>query len=350
MPSFYERLTTSPISRELQSAGHWWAGEMSRLFADIRACFPQKSDETIRILFDPTGSNEQAGTLHVTDSEASWTTVGKQVRREDGRPPSLTVMVPETLCLKRTSSYPNVPSNELAGIIGLELATTTPFSKANAAWTWRRREDGKTDVIILKRELIETMRSLAQTAGLILSDVRLQGASVSMPPFESFETPETRRAAFWRKANICLGAGLAALILTLYATSYLQKTAALQDLNAQIAEKTVEARELRATLNEQEKAAEAALALRALKNDRTSVVETWARITTLLPATAWVSELGLGKDGGTIVGFTGNAASLISLLEEDPALKHVAFATAIRIDPLSKAERFDIRFASEPAQ
>lgn len=79
-------------------------------------------------------------------------------------------------------------------------------------------------------------------------------------------------------------------------------------------------------------------------------MEAWARVTRLLPKSAWLSELQLSKDGGTLVGFSANAAALIEILENDPALKDVNFTTAIRIDPSNKAERFEVQFAHEPAQ
>ncbi|MEL7529217.1 MAG: PilN domain-containing protein [Pseudomonadota bacterium] len=350
MSSFTDRLSNSPLTRDLRSAVRWWAGELLRLVEDLTSRLPQKKSTDQKVIYH-SGTEKPAresDTLEVAgDDDESWERLRSAIKngREEAR--TVTIVVPEQLCLVRSSVYPEVADAELAGIIGLELATTTPFSAATAAWTWRRGADGKTDVVILKRDILDGIRIRADRAGLTLKEVRLASGSPKTPPFETYETPETRRNRLWNKVNVGLAAALAGLILATYGISYYQKSSAVADLKAKIAAKTGEARELRAALNRQQQETDAARSLQALKNDRTSVVETWARITRLLPRSAWVSELMLNRNGGTIVGFTGNAAALIELLEQDPALKNVTFGTAIRIDPLSKAERFDIRFSHE---
>ncbi|WP_306143136.1 PilN domain-containing protein [Roseibium sp. MMSF_3412] len=287
----------------------------------------------------------------VSDNAASWSALKVSAKDDSRRTDEVIVCFPDDLCLVRTGIYPDVAPAELDNIISLEIGTTTPFSATNAAWTWRRRDDGKTDVVIVKRETLDLVRSHAEAAGLVLKEFRPEADGQAAPPFEVYETPTTRRERFWQKINTVLVLALTTLIITFYGVSYVQKSQVLAELKASIAEKTNEARTLRAALNAKQKEADAARALNALKNDRASVVESWARITRLLPSNAWASELTLDKSGGTIVGFTGNAASLIELLERDQALRNVTFKTAVRIDPHSKAERFDIRFAHEyPAQ
>lgn len=350
MSSFTDRLSNSPLTRDLRSAARWWAGELLQLADDLASRLPQKKATDQKVTYHPGSENtaHETETLEVVgDDNESWDRLRSAIEDRGDEARTVTLLVPEDLCLVRSSVYPEVADTELAGIISLELATTTPFSAANAAWTWRRGADGKTDVVILKRDILQGIQTRADRAGLTLKEVRLASGAPKTPPFEAYETPETKRKRLWRMVNVGLAAALAGLILAAYGISYYQKSSALADLKAEIAVKTGEARELRATLNRQQQETEATHTLQALKNDRTSVVETWARITRLLPHSAWVSELMLDRNGGTIVGFTGNAAALIELLEQDPALKNVTFATAIRIDPLSKAERFDIRFSHE---
>jgi general secretion pathway protein L len=325
----------------------WWIGELQSLVADLRSHIPQQPTSELRVLYQPDAMAGENDTW-VTDEEASWARLAEDEAND--RKKTLTVLIPEAFCLVRTSSYPSVPQKELRDIIGLELATTTPFSKANASWTWRRRPDGKTDVVIVKRELIDRITALARDAGLVLSEIRGADTDLKSPPFESYETPAARRDKFWQKVNLGLATALVLLVVLTVTVDTYRKSSALEHLKAEIAAKTEEARDLRAAMTEREKAAEAILKLKELKNDRTSVVETWARITSLLPESAWVSELVLERDGGSIVGFSADAASLIELLERDPAFRDVAFATAIRIDPLSTSERFDIRFAGEAAK
>lgn len=340
--------------KELQTLSQWWLGELAHFGADLKGRLPQKVTDDLRAVYQPEATETTApgpGTLpFLTDNTDSWSELAAGARDGEGHRRPLIVAIPEALCLVRRAAYPNVPASELKTIIGLELAATTPFSAANASWTFRRRDSGETDVIIVKRELIDRIQSHAEATGLILKEIRPAAGGTKTPPFERFETPATRRARLWRKLNIGLAAALGLLVLATYGVSYARKSAALEDLQGRIAASTSEARDLRAALTQKEQAAEAAQQLQALKNDRSSVVESWARITRLLPESAWVSELMLTREGGSIVGFTGSAAALIALLEQDPALKDVSFATAIRIDPLSKAERFDIRFAHEGAE
>lgn len=350
MSSFLDRLNNSPITREIQSAASWWTGELRHLADDISARFPQKPSEDQSVVYNPIvdASPDKSDSLStVGDNEESWALLKEKAREDNSSSRTLTILIPDSLCLVRSATYPKVSPAELHNVIELELATTTPFSSENSAWTWREGKGGKTDVIIVKREVLDRIRSHVEQAGLILKEIRLETSTSKEPPFRAFETPETIRKNFWCKVNVGLAAALAGLIIVGYGVSYYQKSSALAQLKVEIAAKTGQARELRAALNQREEQASAAQTLLALKNDRTSVVETWARITRLLPQSAWVSELMLDKSGGTIVGFTGNAASLIELLDRDPALKDVTFATAIRIDPLSKAERFDIRFGHE---
>lgn len=353
MSSFTERVRYSPATKELLSIGSWWTGELRRLMTDLRAKFPQKKQDDLRILYSLGDADSAADPATgedipvVTPNIDGWHSL--QVGNDTDQKP-ISVLIPLSACLIRTSNYLNVPPSELRNIIELELVTTTPFSPANAAWSWRQRTDGTTDVIIIKRELIERIRTNASEAGLALKDIRPETIDTKSPAFEKFETPDKKRARFWRKADLGLTVAVIVLLTVLYGVSYSQKAEALSSLQSQITTSTAQARELRAQLNRKEALADAATQLQALKNDRTSIVETWARITSLLPTSAWVSELMLDRNGGTIIGFTDSAASLIGLLEEDPSLQGVTFATAIRIDPLSKAERFDIRFTHEFAE
>ena len=346
MSSFIDRLRYSEASKELQFTFRWWTSVMDSMWVDFRRRFPRKAKNDRVAVYVQRADYQPGETDTVSDDEKSW--ISLQNRNEEHATP-LTILLPDSLCLVRTATYPTVSAAELSNIIGLELTTTTPFSVLNSAWTWRQRSDGKTDVIIVKRDVLEQVAAHAMQAGITLKEIRPETSTPNAPAFQAFETLETRRLRFWNRVNVGLATALALLAVTAYGISYYQKTVVLTQLRSEVVVKTSEARALRDAMTQQEKAANAAHKLQALKNDRTSVVETWARVTNLLPPSAWLSELMLDKDGGTIVGFTGNAASLIEVLEQDPAIRNVTFATAIRIDPLNKSERFDIRFMHEYA-
>ena len=178
MLSFVDRVRYSPATKEFQSVYRWWVGELLGLAADIRVHFPQKTNDSFEVVYDVEASEETGNHCQVSDSPEDWSKLKKTAINDDGRAKTLSVLIPDRLCLVRTSSYPNLPSTELGNVIGLELTTTTPFSSANAAWTWRHRDDGETDVILVKRKLVDQIRGFADEAGLILKDIGLLSAVI----------------------------------------------------------------------------------------------------------------------------------------------------------------------------
>ncbi|WP_346891507.1 PilN domain-containing protein [uncultured Roseibium sp.] len=342
----------------LASGLAWWLRELRQIGRDLSAYLPDKRQTKPVVLLGadeavPSGKDASDADALTTDlSEEAWASLHAKLAANGRSGEPVSLRIADALCLVKRDDYPRVPDHDLKAIVDLEVATTTPFGPANAFWTWRRPLAGppqtRIETVIVKKDLIDRIESLAAASGLDLQEIS-PATREDMPqrPFKIYETAATRAKKMWRKVNLVLAGLLVAGCGFVYTWTYLEKAAALDAIEADIRAKTKVAKALRQEQTRQEEVAQAAAEIAKLKNAQTSVVEAWAHITGLLPKSAWLSEMTLSRDDGTLVGFTTNAAFLIELLEQDSAFKDVQFATPVRIDPLSKAERFDIRFKRE---
>lgn len=353
-----ETVARSPVVRVLASGLTWWLRELRQVSRDLSAYIPDKRQTTPVVLLstdlaEPGGMDAKDANALKTDlSDEAWASLHAKLAANGRSAEPVSLRIADALCLVKRGDYPRVSDHDLKAIIDLEVTTTTPFSSANAFWTWRRppasTSQTQVETVIVKKDLIDRIEVLAAASGITLQGISpATKEDTPQRPFKIYETAASRAKNLWRKVNLVLAGLLVVGCGVVYTWTYLEKAAALDAIEADIRAKTKVAKALRQEQTRQEEAAHAAAEIAKLKNAQTSVVEAWARITGLLPKSAWLSEMTLSRDDGTLVGFTTNAASLIELLEQDSAFKDVQFATPVRIDPLSKAERFDIRFKRE---
>ncbi|WP_168206510.1 PilN domain-containing protein [Labrenzia sp. PHM005] len=337
----------SYVMRELKAAWQWWVTELKNGCFELAARLRVRRTEDVHAIFDPENLCP-ASEKWVFDSEIkSWKENSEKLTKSNRSDRGISISIPLSLCLVRTSDYPIVPAYELEQIIALELSTKTPFSADNASWTWRQGQGKHTDVILIKKDILNRLKDLADESGTVLREIRAAGTNERSRPFEKFETPHSRKMRFIKQLSLALLLSATTLASTAYGYNLVLKTQSLRELEENISNLRREAAVLNKSNQAYEAKTQARQELFAYKNERTSIVETWARLTQKLPKSVWLTELTIEANGGGIVGFTANAASLIELLEQDSTIEGVSFSTAVRIDPLTKAERFDIRFSRE---
>ncbi|MGV2974297.1 PilN domain-containing protein [Roseibium alexandrii] len=347
MLKYSDQIQNSVAGREIKAAWFWWLRELESVFGDLSARFAKSRDEEFHAVFDPDALSEEPERHLLTSDPETWARCVAKLDETRALERGITVFVPLSLCLVRTSTYPRVPPHELEQMIALELSSKTPFSFENAHWTWTKGQGEDIDVILVKKHTLDLLKEQALEAGLLLKEIRPDCPGEPTRPFEKFPTPYSRKKQRLRKIGLGLCLAAVTLSATAYAHTLTVKKQALQELQDSIGVARQEASVLNRNTQAYETKMQARNDLLAFKNERTSIVETWARLTQKLPKSVWLTELTIEANGGAIVGFTPNAASLIELLEQDATIMDVSFSTAVRIDPLTKAERFDIRFSRE---
>lgn len=333
----------------------WWYGELAAVFAPFcRFWRPGRAAGTpIRLTRGEAGEGEAASGQSVTMEADSWHVLaqGLKAAGRDGRP--LILDLAEDLVLRRHATYPVGALAKLDDIVALDIEKSTPFSRDTAVWKWHvtSRSGGMADVetVVLRRDLVLSVLSLASKAGLVVGEIVFS----AMPGQRALqllklETPTDRSRIRWRRAN----AGLLCLVLLLAAAvggvSYWKRQGALEVANAQLAD--VKARAIRLRRAQAEAVAEydASVALMREKMRTPSVNLVWNALSEALPDTVFLSALELTGQSGRISGFARSAAPLIERLEGLDQLSDVTFASPVMINPDDRLERFDITFTLAP--
>jgi general secretion pathway protein L len=220
---------------------------------------------------------------------------------------------------------------ELRAIVANRLDTLTPWTAERAAFDVeinRRRPDGRLEVTVaaVPRALLERIRERLLELGIEVEGVDLGAADD--PPVARFDlTGETARSSgsLLRLAAFALVGSLVLLGAALAGSEIHARSVVLGDRERAAA--LLEARladlgELRERLLALRREAVLVAQRLAAAPSALGVLEALSRA---LPDDAFLSELELSGDRLRIAGFATNAAPLVPLLEELPALEDVRF-------------------------
>ncbi|NBN65945.1 PilN domain-containing protein [Pannonibacter tanglangensis] len=348
----FDSLRNSTLALGARQFLQWWQEELLSSLRQLpmaRGARRQLPRITYSLKNDAALGAEELG----ADSPPSrWAELYRMLAKSNAGGTEIDVAVSSDLLFRRQISLPPASARDTKAMVNGDLMTATPFTPQTSVWGHEPAAEagnsGRVDVYILKRQALDAMRAAAHAAGLDVSAVYASRPDGSCGPLLAvFPTPASRRRAFWHKVNagvgIVLGSGLVLATVLQIVTRELE----LAELEARIAERSVIARDLRAELNRREDALRFQASVAGLKDRSTSVLETWALLTGLLPQDTWTGQARFSREGGMIEGFSVNAARLIEVIEQDPNFRDVRFATPVRIDPSTRSERFEISFSKE---
>ena len=353
------RLTDNSSLPALQDAvlrfWAWWRRELAATFQPLaRLVRPRHSAGIpVRLTRAEAGDGAPGSPLSATLEPESWQALARSLTASGRHRLPLVLDLSDELVLRRKANYPAGALAKLDDIVALDIEKSTPFSRETAVWKWQvtGRADGQLEVetVVLRRDLVLSILSLASRNGLVPAGIVFSGGEGGRPlRLMRLETPADHSRSRWRRVNAALASVVLLLAAATAGTAYWQREAALQAASTRLAEAKARAMRLRRAQAEAVAEYDASVALMREKMRTPSVNAVWNALSETLPDSVFLSALEISGQTGRISGFAGSAAPLIEKLESLGELSGAAFASPVMINPDDRLERFDITFSLEP--
>ena len=258
------------------------------------------------------------------------------------------LLLPAAQGLRRSLPLPAAARERLREVLGFEVERQTPFAAADVLHDGRLlqlRGDGQLQVelVVVPRSRYEAqaarLGALAQRlAGVDLADAEGRTLGVNLLP------PARRHARRdpWRWWNLALAA-LALLLLVLGLARLLDNRRAAADaLQADVARRGEQAREVGAQRQRLLDAVEGGAYLQRQRNGRPSAVEVMDELARRLPDGTYLEKLTIEGGQLTIIGLSSEPAALVGKLEGASQWQAPALSGAMQPDPRTRLDRFTL--------
>ncbi|HWS77467.1 MAG TPA: PilN domain-containing protein [Thermomonas sp.] len=258
------------------------------------------------------------------------------------------LLLPAASGLRRHLLLPAAARERLREVLGFEIERQTPFAAADVYYDGRVlevRDDGQ-----LQAELVVVPRARADAAsaqlgalsgwldGIDLADADGRPLGVNLLP----ALQRHQRANPWRLWNIGLFAlALLALLLGLSQVLDNRRDAAAQ-LQADVAKRSVQAREVSRQRQRLVDAVEGGAYLQAQRNARPSVIEAMDELARRLPDGTYLEKVSIEGGQLTLIGLSNQAAALVGKLEGAKQWRAPALSGALQPDPRARSDRFTL--------
>lgn len=258
------------------------------------------------------------------------------------------LLLPAASGLRRSLLLPAAARERLREVLGFEIERQTPFAAADVYYDGRVlgvRDDGQ-----LQAELVVVPRARADAAlvqagalsgwlaGIDLAEADGRPLGVNLLPV----TQRHLRANPWRLWNIALAA-LAVLAVLLGLSQVLDnRRAAAAQLQADVAKRSVQAREVSRQRQRLVDAVEGGAYLQAQRNARPSVIEVMDELARRLPDGTYLEKVSIEGGQLTLIGLSNQAAALVGKLEGAKQWRAPALSGALQPDPRTRSDRFTL--------
>ena len=258
------------------------------------------------------------------------------------------LLLPAASGLRRGLLLPAAARERLREVLAFEIERQTPFAAGDVFHDGRvlgLRDDGQ-----LQAELVVAPRARADAAiaqlgtlsawlaGIDLADAEGRPLGVNLLPVAQ----RHRRTNPWRLWNIALAA-FALLALALGLSQVLDnRRAAAEQLQADVARRSAQAREVSLQRQRLVDAVEGGAYLQAQRNARPSVVEVMDELARRLPDDTYLEKVSIEGGQLTIIGLSNQAAALVGKLEGAKQWRAPALSGALQPDPRTRSDRFTL--------
>lgn len=333
------------LSRELRVFGL----DLRGLWSALRQPWQDMRDWPVVAMLSP---DRTVRVVRADAQDAHWHGVRRRTTAAHSAPmQTVAVALPHSVVLWRTLVLPHAALAEAQQALALQVQGWNPFDPADLVWGWRRRTTAsgalEADVALASRKQIagQLAHLHARLPGSAPPEVWVcldDGAPIVLPGYgEGIRETATRR--HWRLCGALLAtsvllAGMIALTPTLQL--WLRQSEAAR-LHGELA---AQARPVLAQRESLVHAHEAMAGLSKLLQSRVDPLRVLEVLTRELPDGSAVQNFRLQGDTVTISGLTGDAASLMQRLGQQPGLRDVRAPTAATRQPGAAFETFTVTF------
>jgi general secretion pathway protein L len=252
------------------------------------------------------------------------------------------------LFLKRRLYLPKTALKDARRILLLELERTTPFSAADVfqGWTCEFLHNSKAvvDHVIVRRDLLQPW--LDYLSALQVPFASEVGIGTDRPSTVDLlgelirQNPHMRRL---RRLRLLTFATMLATAMACLMAAHWRQSVALDQLTNELAAIKPKAVQVRTKLARLEIMFEQAAALRDYRRSFHSPLDLWRELTSLLPDSAWLTELRIERGEVTISGLAPSSAVLLEAMENSAVFEKAAFVSPVMKPPGESLERFVVR-------
>jgi hypothetical protein len=251
--------------------------------------------------------------------------------------------------LVRHLSDRRIPYHQALEMAAIDLAEETPFSIEAVYLAIERSSANRagTRYLVIRKDQIDPVFE-----SLSAAKVRLTGIVTASPSASPFEVsrrclrriapkairPRSGRNAAWALPTIAVILAIAAL----GQLDYRYYTAS-EALDEQVQSLQQRATIIRKRLDKKADEQAALAAAQGTKAQAVSVTKLWGRLTEALPQTTWLNEFALQNTVVSIDGYSGDAASLIRLLDESAKFSGTRFTSPVVHTPGIGGDHFSIQ-------
>lgn len=330
----------------------WWLGELRGLLpqrwqAYLRVQQTQlllrRSASGMELAATTAGGEEALGRLTPED-ELSPAGLAAKLGAEVARLPRV-LLLPDDAALLRRLSFPAAAIGNLRALVGFEIDRQTPFRADQVEFDCRVLPGEKNarqvtvELAVVHRERLQAELSrLGELAGLLDAvDIERAGGRGGF----NLLPGDRRRPRDRRPLLINLGLAVFSLVLLLLAMGQLvdNRRQAVQQIEAEVDARRIEARrtvELRKTLEE---AALAANFLSEHKAQRASMIDLLRDLTDILPDDTFVERLSINGVEMSLTVQSASAAKLVELFQASPRFSEPTLVGAVQPDARTGKDR-----------
>lgn len=337
----------------------WWKSE-------LLGCLPARwrdrlSAPPLRVIVERSASglllSRQRGrqveaTLELSDPETEIGVAARFLTNEQDPVSQIWLKLPAERVLRRRLSLPAAAEENLAQILAFEMDRQTPF-KADQVYFDHRivRRDPATgqigvEIAVVPRPLLDGELGLAQQFklsfhGVDVADARQAGAlaGFNLLPLAQRQVQVDRQ----RRINWILAAGAVALLFALMSQHLVARRAALEQLQAEVAEDQAQSDSVRQIEAGLKDAIAGANFLAERKCTTPQVINVMLELTERLPDDTWLERISFIGKQVQIQGQSAEANKLIGLLQKAATIANPQVQGVIQPDPGTGKDRFTIQ-------
>lgn len=352
--NFRYRLTNGPAG---QFFG-WWMEELrnampselrTRMQYARRKLLMQISDGELVFSIDNANSIQSLESLSINqDAQIQIQQVRELLHRHELGEVHRDLVLSEEIVLHTDVVMPLAAEANLRQALAYEMDRHTPFSADEVFFTWRNltrnRDAGQIhfDLYVTPRETVESQIEQLKRLGLAPT-----GVDVATPdgPMGINLLPEALRYHIVNKQvrlNLAIAAVAVFLMIMVMAQSLWLREHQLEVIDEAIENVRAEAMAVQQIRQQIDDATEAAGFLQNRKIENGYKLEMLAELTRILPDNTYLDRLSMNEGTTQMQGKSGNAQSLIELMNDSPHFENASFRGPTRLDNRSGKEIFDL--------
>ena len=258
------------------------------------------------------------------------------------------LVLPEADILRTEVVMPLAAEANLGQALAYEMDRHTPFQADEVFYSWRilnrNRETSQLlfELFVTPREPVETQIGLLKRLGLSPTGIDVTGQDgllgINLLPQALRHRIVNKQA----RVNWAMGAVAGLLLIFVMAQSLWLREHQVETINDAIEDVRAEAMAVQQIRKQIDDAAEAAGFLQSRKIENGYKVEMLAELTRILPEDTYLDRLSMHAETTQMQGKSGNAQSLIELVNDSPFFENASFRGPTRLDNRSGKEIFDL--------